>query len=120
MTTKGSFYVDVYGCSVTIIVCDDIVRSLNHYFRKWDCSKQTYEPGAMCVVGMKEDEGTYFLFFNRKDVTWNYINHEKSHLVEYILKDRGIKALDETRAYLDGFVSDKINAFFKKRKIKIK
>lgn len=120
MTTKGSFYVDVYGCNVVIVICDDIVRSINYYFRKWNCKTQIDEPGAMCISGMNEDEGNYYLFFNRKEITWNYINHEKSHLVEYILKERGIKAVDEPRAYLDGYISDKINTFFKKRKIKIK
>jgi hypothetical protein len=120
MTTKGSFYIDVYGCYVNIIVCDDILKSINYYLKKWDCNKHKDEPGAFCLVGIKEDEGNYYLFFNRKEITSNYINHEKSHLLDYILKERGIKAVDEPRAYLDGFVSDKINAFFKRRKIKIK
>lgn len=122
MTTKGSFYVQIYNCTVHIIVADDLQRSINYYLRK--CGEKPLKkeeiPGAYCLSPDDDCSFEYYLFFGRKTIDINYINHEKSHLVEFILEERGIKAKDETRAYLDGFLSEKINALLKKRKIKLK
>lgn len=119
MTTKGSFKVDIYNCDVHIVVTDNIRRSINYYLRKGnhEVLPEGDEPGAYCFSDTCTD---YYVFFNRKTIDVSYVNHEKSHLVESILEDRGINPKDETRAYLDGFLSEKIDAFFKRRKIKVK
>jgi hypothetical protein len=75
--------------------------------------------GALCVYCKDADPGNYYLFFDLHTIDTNFINHEKSHLVEAILKDRGIRPVDEVRSYLDGYVSEKITAFIKKKKIKL-
>jgi hypothetical protein len=120
MTTKGSFCVEIYKCCVNITICDDILKSINYYLKKWDNKLLAEEPLAYFMSGVGEDESHYYLFFNRDHINSNILNHEKSHLIDHILKERGIKAHDEARAYLDGYISEKINSFFKRRKIKIR
>lgn len=122
MTMKSSFFVEIYNCTVHIIVADNMLRSINYYLRKCGSKplKKEEVPGAYCLSPDKECSYEYYIFFDRKTIDINYINHEKSHLVEFILEERGIKAKDETRAYLDGFLSEKINSLLKKRKVRIK
>lgn len=120
MTTKGYFYVKMYSCYVHINVCDNILRSINSYLKRWNEKPLLIEPDAYCVSGSGKHESHYYLFFNRKTIGVNAINHEKSHLVDFILQDREIATHDEPRAYFDGFVSEKLDAFFKRHKIKIK
>ena len=62
----------------------------------------------------------YFIWFDINNIDVNTVNHEKSHLVEEILKDRNIKPSGEIRAYLDGLISEKIAAFFAYQKNNIK
>lgn len=66
------------------------------------------------------EESVYYVFFDSDRLNVNEFNHEKSHLVEEILNNRDIKPKDEVRAYLDGFIAEKMTLFFKRRKIEIK
>lgn len=120
MVHKGSFNVDVFGCEVKIIVADDLRRSLNWHFKKHNTDPITFEPAGYCINFDNESVSEYYVFFQRQYLDVNTVNHEKSHLVEFILNDRGIRASGEVRSYLDGFISQKIDQFFKCRKIKIK
>lgn len=120
MTIRGEFEVPIYNCRVNIIVSDNLKIIINNLFRKHNYNNDEQEVGALCYNPGDAEDGVYYLLFDKSELSLNFINHEKSHLIEYILKDRGIKAKDEVRSYLDGFLSDKIHSFFKKRKIKLK
>jgi hypothetical protein len=121
MTIKKKFYIDVYSCTVLIICCDNVKRSVNRYCKKYDPDDKgiSYD-----VVGFfyKPDGAIkeYFIWFDINNIDVNTVNHEKSHLVEEILKDRNIKPSGEIRAYLDGLISEKIAAFFAYQKNNIK
>lgn len=120
MTTKGFFNIDVYACGVHVIVGDNIQRSINYHLRQDGQKEIDFEPDGYFNQYVSEGRiGTYYLFFNRENLCHEIINHEKSHLVEQILKDRSISTRGEVQAYLDGCVSQKLMAFFKKRKLKI-
>lgn len=120
MTRKGRFKCDVFDCDIFITVSDNLLRSINTYFIKNEDGKLKYCPAGYFYRPGGDAIGTYHIFFDFNSLAVNIINHEKSHLVEEILTDRGIKPLDEVRSYLDGFISHKIDSFFTKRKIKIK
>jgi hypothetical protein len=119
MVIKGHFAIPIYQCYVNVILSDNLKRVINFYLRKAEVKQLDYEPGA---YAFSPDDGSsnYYLFLDINDVTFTYLNHEKSHVVDFILQERGIKKQDEPRAFLDGFISDKLVKFLKKRKIKIK
>lgn len=115
---KGSFKIDVYSCEVHIFVSDKIKRAINYRLGVNDDSID-FEP---CGYTCRNNDviSHYFLYFATSCCDVNTINHEKSHLVDFILSDRGVKQTGEQRAYLDGLVSEKLDKFFRVRKIKIK
>jgi hypothetical protein len=119
MTIKGEFYVPIYDAFVKIIVADNLLRSINYHLTKHGHKKEEKSPGGYFFYPHYE-HGTYYLFFCKNTLTVNAVNHEKSHLIDQILIDRSIKPKDEVRAYLDGFVSNKVDLFFKRRKSKLK
>ena len=119
MTTKGHFYVPIYECYVNVILSDNLKRVINNVIVKNNDEKIDYEPQAF-AYNPDNEEANYYLFFHPNILTTSMINHEKSHIIDFILGDRDIKREDEARAYLDGFISDKINKFFKRRKLRIK
>ena len=120
MTIKGKFEVDVFDCTIHLVIAKSIKASANYYLRRADNTVIDYEPSGFFCNPHTERIGNYYVFFQEDDVTTDVVNHEKSHLVEQILIDRDIKPKDEVRAYLDGYVSRMFDLFFKKRKIKIK
>jgi hypothetical protein len=120
MTIKGKFNVDVFDCTVHIIICKSIKASANYYLKQADATLIDYEPSGLFFNPHIERIGNYYVFFQENDVTSDVINHEKSHLVEQVLLDRNITPKNEVRAYLDGYISRMFDSFFRKRKLKIK
>lgn len=120
MVTKGSFKIDVYDCTVHIIVADDVKRSINHHLKKHDEGSLDHAPSAYCYRPDNGRIGTLYVFFDSEDLSTDMIHHEKSHLIDFILGDRDIRAKNDVRAYLDGFISTKFEKFFSKRKLKVK
>lgn len=123
MTIKGYFKVPIYNCRVEIVVSDNLKIIINNLYKKHNYDNDGQDVGALCYNPCSAEPGVYYLLFDKEQLSYvglNFVNHEKSHLIEYILEDRGIKAKDEVRSYLDGFLSEKIHSFFKKRKIKLK
>ena len=122
MTQRGRFKIDVYNCVVYICYADSeesFLRSINYYFRKHDEEKElTCSKGYAFSPSSSDTE--YYLFFHKKDLSVEILNHEKSHIVDFILEDRNIQTTDEARSYLDGFISHKLTLFFTSHGIKIK
>ena len=120
MTIKGTFKVPIYECTVKIVVTDNLLRCINNLHKKHGDDLETIAPSAYFYHDNEEHEDdNYYIMLRFDRLTVNCVNHEKSHLVEQILIDSAIKPKDETRAYLDGFISHKVELFFKRRKIKL-
>jgi hypothetical protein len=119
MVIRGYFKIDVYQCTIHIIVTDDTVRSINSLHNKFNYLPIDYAVEGY-VVSSEDTIGDYYVVLDSDRLCVNGVNHEKSHVVEHILQDRGIKPNSEVRSYLDGFVSNKFDLFFKKRKLKLK
>jgi hypothetical protein len=115
MTTKGSFKVPIYDCTVHLIVSDRVLRCINNQLQKDGEELLEICPGGW-FYRPAECYCNYYIFFHLGNLSHNYINHEKSHLVEEILTDRGISPKGESRAFLDGFISHKIELFFRRHK----
>lgn len=119
MLVRGKFHIDVYDCNIHIIISNDILKSIKYYYKKHKDGEPSDAPQGLMYRPGTGDIDNYYIFFDEKFLSNNCINHEKCHAVEYILTDRDIRASGEVRAYLDGCISSKIAAFFKKRNIKI-
>lgn len=123
MTIKTKFNVDVYSCTVHVICCGDVRRSVNYYCKKYDKDDKGIDYAVDGFFFKPYGKiGTYYVWFDINNMSVNTLNHEKSHLVESILKDRGIKASGEQRAYLEGLVSEKIGVWldYQKNNLKFK
>lgn len=119
MATTGKFDIDVYDCTVHISICKDIKRAINYRLRQ--CDEETLELAPRGFFFRdKGDCSRYWIFFDQEWFDHDTVNHEKSHLVEEILRDREIRPTGEVRAYLDGCISKKFNQLFKKKKLKVK
>lgn len=114
MTIRTKFTVAVYCCDVHVICCKDIRKSVNYHCKKYDPKDKgiDYQPDGF-FFRPYEKIGSYYIWFDINTISVNTVNHEKSHLVEEILKDRKIKPKGEARAYLEGYISEKFDAFFK-------
>lgn len=124
MTKSGYFHIDIYDCYVHIIISTNIKRCVNSRLKQLNLLKAAddfYDNSAGCFLGgtYYGDSSNYYLYFNESCLTHNCYNHEKGHVVDSILEDRAIPTKDEARCYLDGYISSKIQKFFKKKKIKI-
>lgn len=120
MTVKQKIKIDIYGCFINVTICTDIRRSINYYCKKYNKNDKgiDYDVAALFFTP-GESIINYYLFFDFAYLTMNSINHETSHVAEEILVNRGIRASGEQRAYLEGYISDKIYYFIKRKKLKI-
>lgn len=112
MTVRTKFKIDVYSCEVMVICSSDIRKSINYYCKKHDPDDKgiKYEPDGFFLCPDAQI-ALYYIFFDATSMSVNTVSHEKSHLVEQILKDRNIKPAGEARAYLEGLIAEKIDTF---------
>jgi hypothetical protein len=122
MTIKGFFRIDVFDCTVFLHVSDNIKRVINYQFKKHNREDESLENDVSgYFVNFRVPKiGEYHIFLDYSDLAVDVINHEKSHLIDHVLQDRDIKLDDEVRAYLDGYISHKIDEFLKKKRLKVK
>jgi len=118
MTIKGQFRIPIYRADVYVIVTDQLMRVINYRLKEIGEDPLEIEPGAFFI--RKDQSSDYYLYFTFEMLTLPIINHEKSHLIDYILKDCGMKKDDEGRAYLDQFITEKLQKFFKIKGLKVK
>lgn len=122
MVVKSKFHIDVYDCDVIVHISDDLTHSVNTYLKKFG-DESDVETGCVYngyFMRPQNSLDTYIVFYQSDSINQENVNHEKSHLVEQILVDRDIPSLGEPRAYLDAFISKKLNALLKKKGFKIK
>jgi hypothetical protein len=112
----------VYQFKCVVIIDKDIEKRINAYSRKhkWNLKEYGEENGDQ-VHGLAVNPGvihTYYIFYSCESTTVNIIAHEISHLVDDILGDRGIED-SEARAYLSGYMNEKIFDYVIKHKLLI-
>jgi len=119
MTKTNHFRIDVYECVVYVVLSSNIEKAIQSRVRLDGHSD--YQDGDVYGYSYRPDccVDRYYIFLNTYGLTIDTVNHEKSHIVEWILTDRGIKPVGEARAYLDGYISHKISLLLKRNKLKV-
>ncbi len=118
---KFKIQIPIYECTCHIIISDNIEKVINRYakLKKWE-KGATIEEGEE-VHGLATSNGdtkNYYLFYSLNSVTVNSLTHEISHTVDDILSNRSIQD-GEARAYLVGYISDKIFDYVFKKQLLI-
>ena len=103
--------ISIYGCNVRVIIDENIEKVVASFMRR-----RTLPDGALendgstyhglAIKGAKFQD--YYVFFSKESLNINIISHEISHIVDFILTDREIENNGETRAYLTGYITEKI------------
>jgi hypothetical protein len=119
---KLTIKIPVYQCSCHIIINDEIEKTVNSYVKKNKWNQDLAIKVGEEVHGYALSNGdvkNYYIFYSIHSLTSNYICHEISHLIDYILDEKDIERSGEARAYLTGHISEKIFEFVIKNKLLI-
>lgn len=119
---KFSVKIPIYNCVCHIIIDKDIEKVINRYIKKkkWDADEII--PEGEEVHGWAHTEGdmtNYYIFYSLDSLTFGYVSHEISHMVDYIVGEKGIEDKGEARAYLTGYITEKINDYLLKKNLLI-
>lgn len=122
---KGTIKVPIYDCCVKIFIekRDILLPLINKYLKI--CEMEPFDlekdvPADGLFFGDANAVGTYYIFYKKETLCMNTYHHEKCHFVEAVLRDREMSIRGESRAYLDGWMSEKFAKFAKKHKLKLK
>lgn len=103
---KKSFYIDLFGVSVTVIISDDVSKDYRDMFGFDDsCGACTWER-------LEKNGSKSFFVMIELNPDPSTIVHESVHLCNSIMKHIGIPydyKNDETQAYLTGYLFEKIS-----------
>lgn len=108
---KLSIKISVYNCSVHLIISDDIEKVINQYVKKKKWLKEIAIEADNEVHGYAVTSGdttNYYLFYSTQSLSITYITHEISHIVDYIFEEKELEKNGEARAYLTGYISEKV------------
>ena len=117
---KITIQVPVYQFKCVVIIDKDIEKRVNAFIKRHKWSTDLLKDGEQ-INGIAINPGyvhTYYIFYSIESVTPNIITHEVSHLVDDVMGDKGMED-SETRAYLSGFVNEKIFDYVLKNKLLI-
>jgi ribosome maturation protein Sdo1 len=110
--------IPLYKVTIYVKIAPDIKKVINNFCKKkkWkDIELKEDEDVYGYAVSSTTAEGNYFIFYDEKHTTFNYLTHEVSHVVDYILEEKEIETTGEARAYLTGHISEKIFDFVLKK-----
>ena len=103
MIKKKIFNISIYECKVIFIIVDNY-KDINKYTSKLLNVKDENEYAGVTV----NSNPLYYLIISKENLKdYNTILHELFHVIDEITNDRDIKDW-EAKAYLQGFVGDKI------------
>jgi hypothetical protein len=112
--------VPVYQFKCIVIIDKDIEKRVNAFIKRHKWNEDLFTDSTQ-VHGVAVNPGVmdaYYIFYSIESVTANIITHEVSHLVDDVLEDRQINDT-EARAYLSGYINEKIFDYVIKNKLLI-
>lgn len=112
---KLDIKISVYDCTVKVIISKDIEKVINRYGKKLKWDKQEDNVHGLAIS--QEDMKNYYIFYSEDSLTANFLVHEITHLVDFILEERAIEKEGEAKAYLTGFIAEKIFDFVLKKSL---
>jgi hypothetical protein len=105
----------IYELNCKVIIAKDIDKHVNKLlFKQGD---DPTEDGIDGYTTHNPDATIYYIFYNLDVLTTNLIAHEASHLVDFILENKGIELVGETRAYIMGYIMEQILKYVHKKRI---
>lgn len=107
---KLTIQVPVYQFKCIIVIDENIEKRANAFIKRHKWNEDLLIRDGDQVHGYALNPGlvhTYYIFYSEESITPNIITHEVSHLVDYVMGDKGMNDT-ETRAYLSGFINEKI------------
>jgi hypothetical protein len=117
---KFSIKIPIYKCTCHVIISKDISDVINKYVKKKKWNADYAIKTGEDVHGYAVTDGTttdYYIFYSLESLTANYIAHEISHLIDFIFEEKDIERHGEARAYLTGYISEKIFDYVLKKQI---
>lgn len=118
---KFTIKIPIYDCNAHIIISSDIEKVVNRYVKKkkWDTDLMITDHQINGLTVTDTHMKDYYMFLDIEGVTVNILTHEISHLVDYIMRERDAGEDGEAKAYLTGFVSEKIFDYIFKKELLI-
>lgn len=104
--------INTFGCSVLIMLCDDIYSSEMYLHKKYGYDKPKKDDTNEGLT-VSVNFNLYAIIVEQRSLSHNLIAHEVCHVVHRITQDREIVD-EETMAWLTGFISEEFYKFIKK------
>jgi hypothetical protein len=114
---KFEIKVPIYNCTCKVIIDKDIVKTINRYGKRYKWDKHDYNVHGLALS--QGDMKTYYIFYSLDSLNINILIHEITHLVDFILEERAIENEGEAKAYLTGYISEKVFDFIFKKHLLI-
>jgi hypothetical protein len=113
--------IPVYKITIHVKIAPEIDKVINSFAKKKKWKEVELKEGEQVhgYAVSANDCINYYIFYDTLSVTSNYITHEVSHVIDYILEEKDIERVGEARAYLTGHISEKIFDFVLRKKILI-
>lgn len=110
----------VYEFDCIVIIDDKIEQTINKYLKRLGIEQFDDREQVHGYAVGTTNVHKYYIFYGLNSLTPNVITHEISHIVDYVFKDRSIEKSDtEVRAYLTGYICQKIFDFVLKKNLLI-
>ncbi len=119
---KFDIKIPIYKCTCHIVIDKEIEKVINKYVKnkKWEKHLAVEAGNELHGLAINpRDNDNFYIFYSSGSLTVNYIAHEISHMIDFIMDEKGIEDKGEARAYLTGYVSEKIFDYIFKKQILI-
>ncbi len=115
---KLKISIPVYDFEFTVLIEDDITPVIEKYMKKHGMppvvAGDEYHGLAIMTPAKK-----FFLFYDLQSITPGIITHEISHMVDYLVEEKGLEKTGESRAHITEHLSEKIFNYALKHNILI-
>ena len=115
MSTK--IKLQTYGCEIVFVLTDTTSQAAKRIFNKHGIKYEDY--GEVEGLVISASINNYYLIIDKKYLSHNTIAHEIFHIAVRITEDREIYE-EENRAWIAGYVSEKIYRFLSNKKVSVK
>jgi len=117
MYLQTKIKIDFLKSDIYFYIVSDIKKKIKTLLKKRNEQMHDYDGDAAAVTFCLKN-ADYFIIIKDKYITNYYISHEILHVTEHILNDSSIKD-EETKAYIVGYITEKIYNFLISKNIKI-
>lgn len=120
---KGSFELDIYKCTVDVIVVSnskEVTNKARQIFKKGGGELDSEDASHGYAIAL---DSKYYIILALEGLTVNTIAHEIDHIRWYVMKGGGISAdsddTTEVSASLSGYITEKVFQILTNNSIKI-